>query len=128
MESYSSVFEELHEQRFLKDELIQQILYGTHYSWIYIDTVIQNVIGRLSLTIFVKISKGKIDGIIYAQALKKDGKVSEDICLLIDEMYLKNVRSILEVNRLPPTRMENYVKELSIPWFSDSRIERVHPM
>ena len=90
MESYSSVFEELHEHRFLKNELIQQILYGTYYSQIYIDTVIQNVIGRLSLTIFIKISTGKIDAIIYAQALLKDGKISEDIYLLFDEMYLQN--------------------------------------
>ena len=89
MEPYSSVFDELHEHRFLKNALIQQILYDTHFSQIYIDTVTQNVIGRLSLTIFVKISKGKIDAIIYAQALKKDGKISEDICLLFDEMYLQ---------------------------------------
>ena len=53
MESYSFVFEELHEHRFLKNE------------------------------------KGKIGAIIYAQALKKDGKISEDICLLFDEMYLQ---------------------------------------
>ena len=36
-----------------------------------------------------KIGKGKIDAIKYAQALKKDGKISEDICLLFDEMYLQ---------------------------------------
>ena len=36
-----------------------------------------------------KISKGKIDDIKYAQALKKDRKISEDICLLFDEMYLQ---------------------------------------
>ena len=46
-------------------------------------------IGRLSFTTFVKISKGKIDAIIYPQASKKDGKISEDICLLFDEMYLQ---------------------------------------
>ena len=40
----------------------------------------------------------------------------------------KNVRSILEVNRLVSTRMGNYVKELSISWFDDSRIEIVHLM
>ena len=27
----------------------------------------------------------------YAQILKKDGKISEDICLLFDEMYLKEL-------------------------------------
>ena len=36
-----------------------------------------------------KIGKEKIDAIKYAQALKKDGKISEDICLLFDEMYLQ---------------------------------------
>ena len=40
-------------------------------------------------TIFVKVIKGKIGAIIYTQALKKDGKTSEDICLLYDEMYLQ---------------------------------------
>ena len=47
---------------------------------------------KILLTIFVflkKIGKGKIDAIKYAQALKKDGKISEDICLLFDEMYLQ---------------------------------------
>ena len=37
----------------------------------------------------MKISKGKVDTIIYAQPLQKDGKTSEDICLLFDEMYLQ---------------------------------------
>ena len=40
----------------------------------------------------------------------------------------KNVKSILEVNRLVPARMKKYIKELSTPWFYDSRIESVHPM
>ena len=47
---------------------------------------------KIPLTIFVfikKIGKGKIDAIKYAQALKKDGKISEDVCLLFDEMYLQ---------------------------------------
>ena len=89
MESYTSVFEELLEQRFLKSKLIHQIFCGKHYFQIYIDTVIQHVIGRLSHITFVKIIKGKLDTIIYAQALKKDAKISEDICLLCDEMYLQ---------------------------------------
>ena len=89
----------------------------------------KNVIRRLPLTIFLKISKGKIDTFIYAQALKMDGKISEDICLLFGEMYFKkNVRSILEVNRLVPTRMENYIRNCLFLGLYDSRIERVHPM
>ena len=42
-----------------------------------------------SLSLLSKISKGKISFIKYAIALKKDGKISEDICLLFDEMYLQ---------------------------------------
>ena len=41
------------------------------------------------LSLLSKISKGKIDAIKYAQILKKNGKISEDICLLFDEMYLQ---------------------------------------
>ena len=41
-----------------------------------------------SLSLLSKIGKGKIGAVKYAQALKKDGKISEDICLLFDEMYL----------------------------------------
>ena len=41
-----------------------------------------------TLSLLSKIGKGKIDAIKYAQNLKKDGKISEDICLLFDEMYL----------------------------------------
>ena len=42
-----------------------------------------------SLSLLSKISKGKITSIKYAIALKKDGKIFEDICLLFDEMYLQ---------------------------------------
>ena len=49
------------------------------------------------------------------------------VSYLMKSIY-KNVRNILEGNRLVPTIVENYVKELSIPWFYDSRIERVHSM
>ena len=41
------------------------------------------------LSLLSKISKGKIDAIKYAQVLKNNGKISEDICLLFDEMYLQ---------------------------------------
>ena len=41
------------------------------------------------MSLLKKIGKGKIDAIKYAQALKKDGKVSEDIWPLVDEMYLQ---------------------------------------
>ena len=43
----------------------------------------------LSLSLLSKIGKAKIDAIKYAQSLKKDGKIFEDVCLLIDEIYLQ---------------------------------------
>ena len=42
-----------------------------------------------SLSLLSKFIKRKIDAIKYAQALKKGGKISEDICLLFDEIYLQ---------------------------------------
>ena len=42
-----------------------------------------------SLSLLSKIGNGKIDAIKHVQALKKDGKISGDICLLFDEMYLQ---------------------------------------
>ena len=39
-----------------------------------------------SLSLLSKFIKSKIDAIKYAQALKKDGRISEDTFLLFDEM------------------------------------------
>ena len=44
-----------------------------------------------SLSLLGKNGKGKIDAIKYAQALKKDGNISEDNCISFDEMYLKKM-------------------------------------
>ena len=77
--------------RFFKNEFMQQILYGTHYFLDVHQTVIQMLLEDFplpSLSLLSKIGKGKIDAIKDAQALKKDGKISEDICLLFDKMYL----------------------------------------
>ena len=41
------------------------------------------------MSLLSKFSKRKTDAIKYAQALKRDGKISEDICLSFDEMYLQ---------------------------------------
>ena len=40
------------------------------------------------LSLSSKISKGKIDAIKCSKAFKKDGKMSDDICLLFVEKYL----------------------------------------
>ena len=71
MESYSSVFEELHRHRFLKElvHIILRYISIQSYKMLLEDFIIYYAI-------------------IYAQALKKDGKISEDICLLFNEIYL----------------------------------------
>ena len=38
------------------------------------------------LSLSSNVSKGKIDAIKCLQALEKDGKISEDICLSFDKM------------------------------------------
>ena len=42
-----------------------------------------------SLSLLSKFIKRKIDAIKHAQILKKNGKISDDICLLFYEMYLQ---------------------------------------
>ena len=78
----------------------------------------KNVIRRLSLTIFLKISNGKIDTFIYAQALKMNGKISEDICLLFGEMYFKKkCETYFGGEQVGSYENGKLYKELSIPWF-----------
>ena len=50
------------------------------------------------LPLLSKISKGKIDAIKYAQALKKDGKYLRISVSYLMKCIYKSVRSILEVN------------------------------
>ena len=42
-----------------------------------------------SLSLLSKFIQRKIVAIKYAQYLKENGEISEDICLLCDEMYLQ---------------------------------------
>ena len=42
-----------------------------------------------SLSLLSNARKGKIGAIKCLQALEKDGKISEDICLSFDKMYLQ---------------------------------------
>ena len=73
----------------------------------------QNAIWRLPLT---KISKGKVDAIKCAQALKKDGKISEDICLLFDEMYLQKCEEYFGGELIGSDENGEFIKELSALW------------
>ena len=42
-----------------------------------------------SLTLLHKISSGTIDAVQCAQTLRNEGKISSDVCLMFDEMYLQ---------------------------------------
>ena len=50
------------------------------------------------LSLLSKVSKGKVDAIKCLQALEKDGKISEDICLSFDKMYLQKCEEYLELD------------------------------
>ena len=91
-ELHSSVFEELHEHRFKNKNLFSKYYTVRFTTQIYIKQSHKMLLEGIplpSLSLLSKISKGKIGAIKYAQALKKDGKISEDIHLLFDEMYLQ---------------------------------------
>ena len=66
-----------------------------------------------SLSLLSKISKRKIDAIKCAQALKKDGKISEDICLLFDEMYLQKYEEYFGGELIGSDENGEFIKELS---------------
>ena len=42
-----------------------------------------------SLALLQKISSGTIDAVKCANALRTEGKISEDVCMIFNEMYLK---------------------------------------
>ena len=69
-----------------------------------------------SLSLLSKISIGKIDAIKCAQAWKKDGKISEDICLLFDEMYLQKYEEYFGGELIGSDENGEFIKELSALW------------
>ena len=121
------------EKNLLKKKIIQPVLYGAHY---YLDIhqsykVLQTVIARFSPTIFVfikqnKIIKRNIDAIKYAQVLKRDGKTSEDICLLFDEMYLQKWEEYFQGELIGSNQNVEFDKNNCL--FHDRTNERDHPM
>ena len=59
------------------------------------------------------------------QALKKDGKISEDICLLFDEMYLQKCEDYFGGELIGSDKNGKLDRGIV---FHDRRNERVHPM
>ena len=52
----------------------------------------------LSLSLLHKIRSGKIDAVKCAQTLRNDGKISNDVCLMFDEMYLQKYEEYFAAN------------------------------
>ena len=65
------------------------------------------------MSLLSKFIKRNIDAIKYAQALKKDGKISEDICLLFDEIYLQKCEEYFG-GELTGSDENGELKELSV--------------
>ena len=74
-----------------------------------------------------RISKGKIDAIKYAQALKEDGKMSEDICLVFDKMYIQKRDGYFGGELIGSDKSGGLHKGI-VCFMIASRIERVHSM
>ena len=66
------------------------------------------------ISILGKISTGKIDAIKCAQVLKKDGKISEDICLLFDQMYLQKCEVCFGGELVGSDKNGEFIKELPV--------------
>ena len=84
--------EELHEQRFKKETLFSKYymvrITLLKYTSIQPYKMLLEDFPLPYLSLSSKISKGKIDAIKCSKAFKKDGKMSDDICLLFVEKYL----------------------------------------
>ena len=92
---HCSVFEEIHEHSFFFFKKKKKRIYSGNIIWCTLllrYTSIQSYKMLLedfplpSLSLLSKINKRKIDAIKYTQALKKDDKISYDICLLFDDI------------------------------------------
>ena len=99
-DNHSSIFEELLQYRFTKKPIYSANI--IRYSLLLRYTSIQSYkvslqdFPLLSLLLLQKISSGTIDVAKCANALRIEGKISEDVCMIFDKMYLlKKVKSIL---------------------------------
>ena len=91
-DNHSSIFEELLQYRFTKKPIYSANI--IRYSLLLRYTSIQSYKVSLQdfplpLSLLQKISSGTIDAVKCANALRIEGKISEDVCMIFDEMYLQ---------------------------------------
>ena len=92
-DNHSSIFEELLQHRFTKKPIYSANI--IRYSLLLRYTSLQSYKALLrdfplpSLSLLQKISSGTIGDVKCANVLRIEGKNSEDVCLIFDEMYLQ---------------------------------------
>ena len=92
-ETFSSVVDELREYKFNKRpvysaKVIRYALF-LRYTSIQSYKILLEDFPLPSLSLLQKIVSGTIDVMKCAEMLRNDGEISDDICLLFDEMYLQ---------------------------------------
>ena len=92
-ETFSSVFDELREYKFNKRpvysaKVIRYALF-LRYTFIQSYKILLEDFPLPSLSLLQKIASGTIDVMKCAEMLRNDGKILDDICLLLVEMYLQ---------------------------------------
>ena len=92
-ETFSSVFDELREYKFNKRpvysaKVIRYALF-LRYTSIQSYKILLEDFPLPSLSLLQKIASGIINFLKCAEKLRNDGKISDDISLLFDEMYLQ---------------------------------------
>ena len=93
IENVSPIFDELQKHMFTKKPVYSAEI--VRYALLLRYTSIQSYRMLLehfqlpSLSLLHKISSGKIDAVKCAQTLRNEGKISSDVCLMFDEMYLQ---------------------------------------
>lgn len=92
-EKYDTVFEELREYKLKKRPVysasVIRFTLLLRYTSIQSYRMLLKDFPLPSLALLKKICSGTIDAVKCAQTLKNEGKISEDVCLLFDEMYRK---------------------------------------
>ena len=92
-ERLGGVFDELREIRFKKGPIYSAnlIRYALmlRYSSLQAYRVLLEEFNLPSLSLLRKITKGKIDALATAKALRDNGCLSKDVILIFDEMYLQ---------------------------------------
>ena len=83
-----NILEELKELKFKKKENILVQCSFTLYFLTNIPTIYERVSISL-MSLLRKITEGQLDAVKCAKSLKSQGVISEDVVLMLDEMYLQ---------------------------------------